>query len=599
MAESLIIELDAKTSKLDKKLKEVDSRLEKIEGSTKKADKAFLGLKKAGALAAEGVLMLSKAGLAATAAMGAAAKVAIDYTRELQVAIDRSGESAERLQQLAFASGTVGISLEKLGDITKDTNEKIGEFLTTGGGGFQDFADVMGLTKEQAEETAKELGNLSGSEILQTLVTRMEAAGKSTKEISFALEGLASDTTDLIPLLSNGGEELNKLTEKFDALNASLSQSEIDKIKKLGKETALLGTAISGTSNKVIAGLADDISQVTSFMAENVNAVGELVLKAVKGYQLLVTKALVNVGDLFREAEIKAVEAKLFIAKELGSDVLDGVGDAAENAGRALEVLFNPAMAIKRLFEETSDEVETVDNSVKSLEETLNRLKESDAALDLGDLELVNEQLREIKITLDEFNGEDGEDEEDDTSKIEKKTSAEEESNKRIIDSEKRAQKERDRLAKIEKANALAAKAVKEKSAKDAMALAGVLFEDNKAVSSGMAVVNTAVGVTRAFSDLGWPAGIPAAALAVATGAAQIAAIQGASKGSTSVAPVGGGGGVSSSQQSFEPETSSLDITDQGGEGVSQLNITIGTEDGTDLIAGVSAQQEELAENGQ
>lgn len=51
-------------------------------------------------------------------------------------------------------------------------------------------------------------------------------------------------------------------------------------------------------------------------------------------------------------------------------------------------------------------------------------------------------------------------------------------------------------------------------------------FERDKQMNIGLAVVNTAVGATRAYKDYGWPWGVAAAAAVVAAGAAQINTIK-------------------------------------------------------------------------
>lgn len=61
---------------------------------------------------------------------------------------------------------------------------------------------------------------------------------------------------------------------------------------------------------------------------------------------------------------------------------------------------------------------------------------------------------------------------------------------------------------------------------------------ESKAFGVAQAVVSTAIGIARAM-ELGWPAAIPAMALAASTGAAQIAAITSASKGSSSPPTIG------------------------------------------------------------
>jgi len=64
------------------------------------------------------------------------------------------------------------------------------------------------------------------------------------------------------------------------------------------------------------------------------------------------------------------------------------------------------------------------------------------------------------------------------------------------------------------------------------------LFKMGKRVGIAQAIVNTAVGITRAFKDLPIWAAIPASVTIAAAGAAQIAAIRAAK-------PSGSGGGIS------------------------------------------------------
>ena len=142
-----------------------------------------------------------------------------EYSKELKIASQLSGVAIDKLQGMAFATSTVGISIEKLGDISKDTREKIGDFLNTGGGGFDDFVRAMKLTKEEAKLLADEFALLTGPEILQEMVTQMEGAGISAVQMSHALEGMASDTTNLIPLLANGGKEMKTLSMIYTGMH--------------------------------------------------------------------------------------------------------------------------------------------------------------------------------------------------------------------------------------------------------------------------------------------------------------------------------------------------------------------------------------------
>ena len=185
------------------------------------------------------------------AAVGVAVKEASEFAKELEIASNRTGDSVERLQELAFASNTVGISLEKLGDIGKDTNEKIGEFLATGGGGFKDFIDVMDLTAQEASDLAHEFSICQEQKFYKRWSQEWSKQGYGASKMSFALEGMASDTTDLIPLLINGGEATKDLASQFNDLGVSLSKTDVDKITKVGREFDTFTASFGAQSRKL------------------------------------------------------------------------------------------------------------------------------------------------------------------------------------------------------------------------------------------------------------------------------------------------------------------------------------------------------------
>ena len=84
------------------------------------------------------------------AAIGAAAGVvigtfrdmahqAIDSAKQIEDLSSVANASTDQFQKAAFAARSVGIESEKLADIYKDVNDKIGDFMATGGGAMADF----------------------------------------------------------------------------------------------------------------------------------------------------------------------------------------------------------------------------------------------------------------------------------------------------------------------------------------------------------------------------------------------------------------------------------------------------------------------------
>ena len=250
--ENLVVELEARTAKLEAGLATVDRDLNKVDRSAKKTS---LSLKQMSTAAAGVAASISAATIAGIAFVDVAARMG----RELEVAARRSGVTVEEMQKLAYASNTVGISVEKLGDIFKDTQERIGDFLATGGGPFQDFVDVMNLSTSQARELAEQFEKMSGPDVLKSMVAQMEAAGVSGQKMSFALEGMASDSTDLIPLLTDGAKGMDELAESTEAAATVLSQKEIDQIQEVAKKFEDIKKQIGTDAARAVAQYSEQI----------------------------------------------------------------------------------------------------------------------------------------------------------------------------------------------------------------------------------------------------------------------------------------------------------------------------------------------------
>ncbi|MEO9908595.1 MAG: hypothetical protein ABJF16_03400, partial [Lentilitoribacter sp.] len=199
--EKFLFEIAADTKALRSELATGKTSVKKFNSETDGMLGSLGDLKTPLSAVATGVTAVTTAVVAGTAALVSYAAAQGRTIQETETMANIAGLTVEEFKRMSFVMGTVGLDGEKFGDIMKDTQEKVGDFLATGGGAFQDFADVMGYTAEEATALAGEFETMNGQEVLQAMVTRMEEAGKSTQQMSFALEGMASDTTALIPLL--------------------------------------------------------------------------------------------------------------------------------------------------------------------------------------------------------------------------------------------------------------------------------------------------------------------------------------------------------------------------------------------------------------
>ena len=488
--ESLIVELDAKTAKLDAKIKKSDKALDTLDKTTKKTDKSFVDFKRTAIAAASALTVVAAVTTVAIRAAGA-------FARELQVASNRAGESVEDMQALSYATSTVGVSLEKLGDIAKDTNEKIGEFLTTGGGGFQDFIDVLGLSASEARDAAEEFEKMSGPDVLQAMVDRMEAAGVSSERMSFALEGMASDTTDLIPLLVNSGEKLKSLTGDFDALGITISAIDLQKIESVNLKLQEASTIFGAESKQLIA----------DYSSELITAIESIVWLGQK------------TSDTFNV-------------------ITTGFGNLIDLSGAALNDFVNGTESFDALLEERSEKSKEVLNDLLGTDHyEIGRKKGEESGQGFVD--------GVLSITV---------------KGNEKQSAAERKIDKEKLDSQS-------------------------KYIKSAMILSNEFLEDNKAINAGLIIADTATAIMASLKVN--PYDYANVAVIAATGLVQLSNVLSSSKGGGSTS--GASSASSESASSFQPETTSLELSNSSESGSSAQTINFGTDSGDDLIDAIAA----------
>ena len=502
------------------------------------------------------------------------------YGRELKIASQLSGIATDKLEGMAFATSTVGIGLEKLGDISKDTLEKVGDYLNTGGGGFQDFADAMKLTKSETKALATEFSELTGPEVLQKMVTMMEDADVSAVQMSHALEGMASDTTNLIPLLKDGGAKMQELSNSMASVTVPLTAEDLQKLEDLDVALSKASASASSLANKTLVSLADwfiNAGNAASFFFASLN----------EGSRADLQTDLLPILDDIREIENKLKTAGGAEEVRL-SRKLEGLIAEREKIAEALKALDTAQQAPELVTTPTSgtdnkltpsgggvneDKIQAIADRFKSEEELLNQKLENELLI-IGENAELKEALYEEHLNnllaLDQKS-----EDEKLAIKAEADLKAQEQADKLKKDKDK--QKGIDDKIKADNAK------LDERMAQDAMTLAMLVFQDNKAVSAGIAAVNTAEGITKALSKENYAS----AAVIAATGALQISTILSASKGGGSVSSVSSS--VPTTQESFQPETTSLELSDSSESGSSAQTINFGTDSGDDLIDAIAA----------
>ncbi len=196
----------------------------------------------------------------------------------------------------------------------------------------------MGLTALEARKVAEEFELMSGPDVLQSMVTQMELAGVSTGRMSFALEGMASDATDLIPLLKGNGESVKSLREEFDELNVSLSAADVNKIKEVSTELEKATSIFSAEGKQLIADYSDELITAINVTVTIAQKTSDAFNVITTGFGNLIDLAGAAVNDFVNGTETfsqvlaeRTAESAEVLNELIGQDFFDIGENAAKN----------------------------------------------------------------------------------------------------------------------------------------------------------------------------------------------------------------------------------------------------------------------------
>lgn len=281
---------------------------------------------------------------AATTAAGVALsayliKNSIDAAKEISNLARVAGTSAEQFQGMAFAARGLGVEQDKLADILKDVNDKVGDFLTTGSGGMTDFFEQIA---PKVGVTAEQFRNLSGPQALQLYVSTLEKANLSQAEMTFHMEAIASDSTLLIPLLRDGGKALAEQAAQAERLGLVLSDIDITQMKQASAQMSIISSVMDAYVDNVAArfapvisamgkqliGLAEDAGGVAPAAEKSFNAIIEgaaFAANAVQGLSITFQLAGKKMAKWALEAQLATAKASGSVSDIAGPEVIGAV----------------------------------------------------------------------------------------------------------------------------------------------------------------------------------------------------------------------------------------------------------------------------------
>lgn len=268
---------------------------------------------KARAEAIRGALLSIAAPMAAAFSVGAIATATAALGRQATETVrlaKLTGTTVEEFQRLTFASKNAGIAADKLADIFKDVSDKVGDYITTGGGALKDFFEGVG---KEAGVTAESLRHMSGPQALGAIFNALEKSGATRNEMIFWMEALAGDASLLIPLLEQGGKGFQDYGRAAEDVGAILSEDAVRGAAAMDSALSSLGTTTTAAYNIMISQFIPVVGEAVVWLDEFAKSGG---LAEIAGQALAEVLKIVVIGMAGVATAIEAMARTVGILAE-------------------------------------------------------------------------------------------------------------------------------------------------------------------------------------------------------------------------------------------------------------------------------------------
>jgi len=327
--------------------------------------------------------------LTAAFAVGAGAAELARRSAEAVVQMERmaqvSGTTVEIFQRWQFAARTLGMESDKIGDVFKDVQDKVGDFLQSGGGPMKDFfeqiAPLVGVTADQFR-------GLSGPDALQLYVSSLEKANLSQSEMTFYMEAIANDATLLLPLLRNNGEEFQRLAKRAQEFGFIVGGQTAADAKEFAENMDTLGWVAESVGKRLTAEMLPAMNEMTGMLLEysrdsgaaaTASNVLSFAMRTVASAVIGVSSTIANLGRLIgatASAAVMAAKGDFSAAAQIMREVTADNEAAAAKAEERISKLWNGSYrregeAANRVAQEFKESSEGAANDVRRSNEAL------------------------------------------------------------------------------------------------------------------------------------------------------------------------------------------------------------------------------------
>lgn len=284
---ALRVSLGLETASFDKGLDRSKGKLSSFDRDTRKMASGVSGLgRELGAgLGPVGTVLdkIGAAGLVAGVGVGAAVvafqgmRDALKFADDLDATATKIGVTAEQFQELTFAAHENDITTEALSQSLQGLNVSLGAYKAgVGDAKVKKIFEALGITRE----SLKDVNN--AAEFLPMLADKIRGLQSTAERVKIAK---ALGVEDMVPLLSKGGAEIDRLAAKARELGLVMSNDLTSKAADANRELEVMGEYIKAHLSIAFADMGVWVVDLTKKLGPMIDRIN----KATKAWENFIT----------------------------------------------------------------------------------------------------------------------------------------------------------------------------------------------------------------------------------------------------------------------------------------------------------------------
>lgn len=263
-AEKAISSTESSLKKYDEQLKKVDDSGKKVDFSKLKSGLSGIGSGVGTGIKAAGTAIAGVGAAAAGAAVGVykMASSAGENASQLKVMSEKTGMTAEQLQEYQYSADKLGISLDTITGV----QSKLVKNMASAQSGTKAQSTAF---KELGVSVTDSNGNLRDqNEVFSESINALGKVQNETQRNAIAMQIFGKSATNLNPLIAAGGDKLTQYAQEAKNTGAVMSDASINGLAKFKDGTAALKDSISGMVGTLASMALPALNNFTSLVGK-------------------------------------------------------------------------------------------------------------------------------------------------------------------------------------------------------------------------------------------------------------------------------------------------------------------------------------------